>query len=273
MNSRVFFLAWFAAGVAAVPSSGLAADLPAPSAPVSQIVTRPAGYDWTGFYLGGNVGGNVTSNYNADTQANTTFPAPMDNSGLVPTTLDTGTGGLIGGVQAGYNYQLGKFIAGAETDIEALQAGGGSNWTSASTLLGSTFTTKASERLDYLGTLRLRAGYAPFDRWLVFGTGGLAYGGVRTSESVTMNGAPANQWNGASDQVRTGYAFGGGLEYAWSQSIILRGEYLYYNLGSTNIATTPSASAQANPALAGLVYVTKTTVAGSILRLGVDYKF
>ena len=61
-------------------------------------------------------------------------------------------------------------------------------------------------RLDYYGTVRGRLGYA-FDRFLAFGTGGFAY---------SNNG--------------TGYAVGGGLEYALTNNITIRGEYLYVNL-------------------------------------------
>ena len=68
-----------------------------------------------------------------------------------------------------------------------MQAGGGSGWTSNSTLMGSTFTTHAAEHLNYLATLRLRAGYTLYDRWLIFATGGLAVGGVKVSSDVVMD--------------------------------------------------------------------------------------
>jgi outer membrane immunogenic protein len=244
-----------------------AADLPPPVQP------QPSAYNWGGFYFGGSIGGNITSNYNADTEGDTTFSFNNNNSGLVPITLDTGTGGVIGGLEAGYNYQYSAFVVGAEADINALQAGGSGSFTSFSTLMGSTFTTSASERLDYLATLRLRAGYTPFDRWLIYATGGLAVGGVSTSSHVVMNSAPANTWNGSYNETSLGFVLGGGLEYALTSNITLKGEYLYYDIGSRNTVATGDAAVQADPTLNALSYTSKTTTAGSILRVGANYKF
>jgi outer membrane immunogenic protein len=244
-----------------------AADLYSPRQP------QPSAYDWSGFYVGGSLGGNITSNYNADAEGDTTFRFDNNNGGLVPITLDTGTGGWIGGAQAGYNYQWGGYVIGAEADISALQAGGSGSFTSFSTLMGSTFTTSASEKVDYLATMRLRAGYTPFDRWLIFATGGLAFGGVSTSAHVVMNSTPANVWNGSNDDMRTGYALGGGAEYALTRNITVKGEYLYYNIGSRNTKATGDSAVQANPALNALFYDNKTTSSGSIIRIGVNYKF
>ena len=244
-----------------------AADLPAP------VQAQPSAYDWGGFYFGGSVGGNITSNFNADTEGDTTFRFDNNNGGLVPITLDSGTGGLIGGLQGGYNYQFGSYVVGAEADLSASQAGGSGSYTSFVTFMGSTFTTSASEKTDYLATLRLRAGYTPVDRWLIYATGGLAVGGVSTSANVVMNSAPANNWNGADSDTRSGYTLGGGLEYAITPHLTLKGEYLYYNIGSRRTMATGDAAVSANPTLSGLYYVNKTTTAGSIIRAGVNYKF
>ena len=176
-------------------------------------------------------------------------------------------------MEAGYNYQYGSFVGGVEGDVSSLQAGGGSGWTSASTLLGSTFTTTASVRLDYLATLRLRFGYTPYDRWLIFATGGLAVGGVQNSSKVVMDTTPADTWRASSNETRSGYVVGGGVEYLLTQNIAVKGEYLYYNIGSKNSTAYGNATVAADPALNQLFYVNKTTTAGSIMRIGVNYKF
>ena len=175
-------------------SGARAADLPSQSGSLAPVYSRPSAFDWTGFYFGADVGANITSNYNADTEGSTTFKFDNNNGGIVPITLDTGTGGVIGGLEAGYNYQYGAFVGGLEADISALQAGGSGSWTSFSTLQGSTFTTSASVRMNYLATLRLRAGYTLYDRWMIFATGGVAVGGVQTSSNVVMNSSPADSW-------------------------------------------------------------------------------
>lgn len=262
-----------AAGIGgAFCASAFAADLPMRAAPPA-IPLQRAAYSWTGFYVGANVGGNLTSNYNADAQAGSGFSFHDDNSGLAAATLDTGTGGIAGGVQAGYNWQFGPMVVGGEADISALSAGGGSSWTSTATLLGSTLTTYADEKLDYLGTVRVRLGYVPWDRWLIYVTGGLAYGEVENNGSVTMNGAPGYVWSNSNSSIRTGYAFGGGIAWALTDNISLRAEGYYYSLGARLNTDVGNAAVRANPALNSYNLIYKTTNVGDIFRVGVDYKF
>jgi outer membrane immunogenic protein len=251
-----------------------AADLPtAKAAPLAPAPVQRAAYSWTGFYVGANVGANITSNFNADAQAGSGFSFHDDNSGLAAATLDTGVGGVAGGVQAGYNYQWGPAVIGAEADISGLSAGGGSSWTSFATLNGSTLTTSASERLDYLGTIRARLGYVLYDRWLVYATGGFAYGQVKNNGSVTMDASPGNQWNSSSTEIRTGYALGGGVAYALTDNISLRLEGFYYSLGAKVSTDVGNAAVRANPSLNGYNLIYKTTTVGDVFRVGVDYKF
>lgn len=263
----------FAAGILLVLSVSplRAADLSS-SLPVNNI--KRTAYVWTGFYLGGNVGGNITSNFNADTWPATTFSFHDNNSGQIAATLPMGMGGLEGGLQAGYNWQRGAFVVGGEWDIEALKAGGGATMpASGGTLLGSTLSTSASEQLDWLSTIRLRLGYTPFDRWLVYATGGLAFGGVENTSGVVINNNAAYQWSASNTPVKIGYALGSGVEWALTDNISLRFEAYYYNIGSTVFTATGNAAVMANSSLSGYQYTAKTTTAGDIVRIGADYKF
>ena len=63
------------------------------------------------------------------------------------------------------------------------------------------------------------------------------------------------------------------MGYALTQNITMKGEYLYYNIGSRNNTASGNAIVCANPTLSDLYYVNKTTTAGSIIRLGMNYKF
>jgi hypothetical protein len=138
------------------------ADSPYPAAEVTQPGPR---YDWTGFYVGGHVGwgGLVT-----DGQFN-----PSLDDALEPTAnqaIDlTGVNdlGVLGGGQAGLNWQTGPLVFGVEGDIAAV------NWDGSETEFA-----RPQDRMafgsDYLTTLRLRAGYAD-DNLLFFATAGLAY--------------------------------------------------------------------------------------------------
>jgi outer membrane immunogenic protein len=84
-----------------------------------------------------------------------------------------------------------------------------------------------------LGTVRARLGYAA-DRALFYVTGGLAYGDPNATVALTSSGTPEYSWT--SNGWRTGYAVGGGVEYALSHTVTARVEGLYYNLGSTTVS-------------------------------------
>lgn len=78
------------------------------------IVVDPS-YNWSGFYIGGNVGygwGDADTSFNP-------LPSAAAFVNLAPTTLGPDPQGVIGGVQAGYNWQAGKFVVGLEADIQA----------------------------------------------------------------------------------------------------------------------------------------------------------
>lgn len=114
------------------------------------------------------------------------------------------------GATAGYNYQVGQAVFGLEGDI---------NWSNISgTTLGCCETKNT-----WLGTVRGRVGYA-FDRLMPYVTGGVAFGDVEAN----VPGFP-----GASD-TRVGWTLGGGVEYAITNNLSAKAEYLYVDLGSFN---------------------------------------
>ena len=115
------------------------------------------------------------------------------------------TGGLVGGT-VGYNYQISQFVIGVEGDWDWADLNkSGVNG------LGS-----YSNKVDQLMTARARAGIA-VDRALLFVTAG--YAGAEDKVSVpTVLGS--TDW-------RSGGAFGGGIEYAFTNNISAKAEYIY----------------------------------------------
>jgi outer membrane immunogenic protein len=77
--------------------------------------------------------------------------------------------------------------------------------------------------------VRGRLGYA-FDRVLVYGTGGFAYG----SEDTYLNAAPLLTFSRSADL--TGWTAGGGVEYAVTNNVSVKTEYLYFEFDRNNIA-------------------------------------
>lgn len=232
----------------------------------------PPSFTWTGFYVGVNAGYSFSNNFATNTTGSPRFSA--FGPAFVPGSLGGSRGGFIGGGTLGYNYQIGQFVTGIETDIDYMGQRSTSSYTGAVIrALRTSLTTSASHDLDYLGTLRGRIGITPFDRSLLFVTGGLAYGGVSENGSAVANAAPALNWNGGIKSTRVGYAFGGGGEYAFTSNITFKIEGLYYDLGDTSFATTGSPAVKAKPALNGVFYTGSARTAGTIIRGGLNYKF
>ncbi len=94
------------------------------------------------------------------------------------------TNGFIGGGQLGYNWQFANWVAGLEADIRGVgnKITDGQNVTVglAAPFLASFVMTNLSltKEMDYFGTVRGRLGWLAYPSLLVYGTGGLAYGGV-----------------------------------------------------------------------------------------------
>ena len=86
-------------------------------------------------------------------------------------------------------------------------------------------------------------------------------------------GAPALAWNGGFNDTRLGYALGGGGEYAFTNNITFKVEYLYYDLGKSSFAATGNAAVLATPALNNVYYTGETRTAGSLVRAGLNVKF
>jgi outer membrane immunogenic protein len=199
-------------------ASAMAADLPSRVAPAPMIAAVPV-FTWTGFYVGVNAG------YGWSTNDSGAFVDPV--TGVIVRGGDD-EGGFVGGAQVGYNYQIGSFVVGVETDIQYADIGGSDR----GFFDGVAF--RDSSDGNWFGTLRARAGVA-FDRALIYVTGGLAYGDVARGNSALVD-ANGNLFYGSSDDVNTGYVLGGGLEYAFTNNLTAKVEGLYVNLDTKNDA-------------------------------------
>jgi outer membrane immunogenic protein len=158
--------------------------------------------------------------------------------------------GAIGGGFVGGNYQINQFVLGVEGDWQWANLTGNSG-AIPSLGAGGPFTISSSVK-DY-GSIRGRLGVA-FDRFLVFGTGGWAWGNYSTSY------APIGLTNSVSSS--NGWAAGGGVEYAFTDNILGRVEYRYTGLGSSSFANVPTGFAEAG---------NKVTI--NDIRAGIAYKF
>ena len=275
------------ASLALMAGSAAAADLPRRAAP-PVFVPVPV-FTWTGFYFGINAG------YGFDVGPNTgnTFAVPRGGPGTIAAPLfvsspgttatfsDNSQEGFVGGGQIGYNYQFtpgSGLVVGVEADAQYVDFGRSRNnafLTGGNLINGFTVNDpRGLASLDYFGTVRGRIGYA-FDRVLFYGTGGFAYGAGSTERS--FGGFRGN------DDFRTGYAAGGGVEYALptdsflnffkSSAVTLKVEGLYVNLDrGTGNANTLVVNGSGTPVFSAPVAARRSDEF-VVVRAGLNYKF
>jgi len=212
-----------------VIGQALAADLPQPytppppRAPATYVPVVAPVYNWGGIYVGVNGG-----------------------YGFGDSTFTPGTGsfsvngGLVGGT-LGANYQMGQFVMGIEGDFDWSGMTGSTTTGTAAPCLGLTCTTAN----NWLGTVRGRLGFA-WDRVLFFGTAGAAFGDIKAS----VPGA-------SSTSTEPGWTAGAGLEFAITENLTAKVEYLFVDLtnGSCSVTacgTTAAVKFDASVARAGL---------------------
>ncbi|MCC3243765.1 outer membrane beta-barrel protein [Methylocystis sp. WRRC1] len=277
-------IAFSVAVLALTAGSALAADLPSrKEAPV--YVPPPPPPMWVGFYVGLNAGGTWAASTNSASDAwglaNGGTPIHGWVAAASAASWQNGgnNSGFIGGGQIGYNWQfMNSFIAGVEADIQGV-AGNSPNrdifGSSFDPISGTNIVTfgNRSSRLDYLGTVRGRLGWLFTPTMLVYGTGGLAYGGVSTSATFVTSeiGFPFNSVASASfADTRVGWTAGGGIEWMFMPNWSAKVEYLYYDLG------TVSATAVAvEPTVVDWAYSTtvRQRFNGNMVRAGLNYHF
>jgi high affinity Mn2+ porin len=223
--------------VLAVSAKGVAASDITPAQSASAASAVPSVFDWSGFYFGGHVA------YGAGHGTSTLSDA-------TPASASGSFSSLFGGIQGGYNYVLpSHFFLGLEGDITFPYFQGNGTIFQRTTNLATTVT----DEIDTIATARARIGYT-LDRWLVYGTGGIAWSQARFGETPGIIDTE--------DKLtlpRLGWAVGLGAGLAITPEWTARIEYLYDSFGSAS-GVFPSGTAY------------RSAFDLQTLRLGLDYK-
>lgn len=211
-------------GAAAADRTGPA---PAKASPPAET------YDWSGAYIGAHFG--YAFGRSAWSGGDVTGASPT-SSGVLdffkPYDPFKGTGSYFSGLHVGYNFVLpSRVVWGIEADVSfPNEIGGGAPF---ATMPAGTATY--AEMVQFSGTLRGRLGYA-FDRWLVYGTSGLAW---------TYNKFTRTQIDGTAESLlmlpRTGWALGAGGEVSLTAQWSARFEYLLTHFDNRGITFPGSA--------------------------------
>jgi len=242
----------------------------APEALAKNPIGAEAPFTWTGGYVG--LSGGDT--WNSDTAHFALIPETFGTMNL-PATTRLNSQGFMGGAQAGYNYQIGRIVFGPEFDISSLNQTADSR-ASGRDNFGFPYTTTRSESLDWLGTSRVRLGFTPVSRVLIYGTGGVAFGHASGATSTTAPGVNIFGLNlfglnnaGSFSETKVGPTVGAGLEYALNNHFSAKIEYLYYDLGHVTVTGVPLGSFAFSANRSNTIFEEN----GQIVRFGLNYKF
>jgi outer membrane immunogenic protein len=229
----------------------VAADMPPPRPGPSYVPTLVEAPTWTGFYAGINGGGGIG-------EANSDFSA---GASLPFASVDLTLKGAIGGGQIGYNWQSGAAVFGLEADFQAASLKGDISTPCIAPFCGLPLTASYTQEIPWFGTARGRLGYTQ-SGWMLYATGGFAYGRVETTAVATAGGLTATA---ASHRDASGWTAGGGAEVLLAPRWSAKVEYLYVDVGrTTNSYILPGGLPTLNDS---------TRVNFSTVRAGLNYRF
>lgn len=276
-----------------LPVTALAADLPVKARPMPPPAVV---YNWSGFYIGGNVGYSwgrspyeVAGSSTIRTRQFRAFGLPAetlisDVTAAGPSFIGSGTAdinGAVGGGQIGYNWQSAQWVIGLETDLQWSGQRGSTNFCLTAGCPAGDFVTNADYKLQWFGTARARAGWLIDPRVLLYVTGGAAYGQFKADYTSGILGTPLVA--SSVSTTRLGWTVGGGIEGMLSANWTVKAEYLYVDLGSAASGAVGGATTAvlANTPQTGFTTVVDTTFAGAartrirdnIARIGINYHF
>ncbi len=250
-----------AAAASLLATSALAADLPVRTYTKAPVYVEPV-YNWTGFYIGGNLG------YSWGRSNDTSTLTDATGTVLLVTSDRTDLNGIVGGGQIGYNWQMQGWVWGLEADIQGTDEKGARDFTFTPAVnilniqarLPVAIPFDLAQKIDWFGTVRARAGVLVAPKVLLYATGGLAYGEVNSSETV---GTVVPSAFSASN-TNVGWTVGAGIEGVIGGNWTAKLEYLYVDLGTVSGSfTLPSTN----------VISYNSHITDNILRVGINYKF
>jgi opacity protein-like surface antigen len=241
---------------------------PRPDLPTRKSPPVVSGVNWTGFYIGGFAG--ADAGWSRMEFSNTTAtPTPR--------------GVLAGGV-AGYNYQIGQLVVGAEGDLGGADLKGSTGCgplvADTKTPLNPTghnlalFNMNCNSNSNWMGTLTARAGYV-WERALLYGKLGAALSDQ--TYSTSCNNDPINSSTRRGEQCanlagalssgfstsairRLGWTTGVGFEYALFGNWSTKAEFDYANFGSQNVVGSDGTNFKASASV-------------ETLKIGLNYRF
>jgi outer membrane immunogenic protein len=261
-------------------------------------------FSWTGFYFGGHLGAGWARKDWSDLSGCLACYSPVNELTGTHTAV-----GVLGGLQAGYNWQTGNWVFGFEgeyswADLKGSHSGGQANSItyadyfdgySVHGLSTESVNERVSTKINGIGTIAARIGVASdlgFGRTLFYVKGGGAV--VRDKYSLSGSGAFSDQyitcsdgcsspyyysdaarWSASASSTRWGWLVGAGLEFALNANWSAKVEYDYMDFGSKDIAFAVSGSGTST--LHSYTFSDTRTVSVDqtlhVVKFGVNYRW
>jgi outer membrane immunogenic protein len=238
-------------------------------------------FNWSGLYLGAHGGYAWGEHEGTGTYTDPTWaPCAAGCKVLDPEKGSIDLEGGLGGGQIGFNLQRGGLVFGLEGDASWLNADGEGTFISDDGNDGSTdYTWNIKTEMEWLATLRGRLGILVKPNLLIYGTGGIAWAGLSSDETVT--GFPPQGFNppqttvlASSSETATGWVAGAGAELALGHGWSLKSEWQHMQfddldtqfVGTAYPGAINEINGYANDSFPGSLTV-------DVIKVGVNYKF
>ncbi len=251
--------------------SASAADMPLKAPP-----PPPPVMSWTGFYLGINGGAGWGTTTSSVDVGKTLALNGINGINLVVPLAQTSLNGYLFGGQAGYNYQVGRYLIGVEGD---------GDWTNISGTSPCVLVFNCSSKVKWTADFTGRIGFLPLQNLLVYVKGGISWANMDNSfgnsagasiGGIVLTGAVNANFN----ETRAGGLLGIGTEYAIDSHWRAKIEYDYADYGSHSSTVPVTASGSVTfpmgPPLVGAVTFptsVQTQLQLHTVKAGVNYSF
>jgi outer membrane immunogenic protein len=229
---------------------------------------------WDGFYAGIGVGGGSTKSCSSST---------LTGAGIDPSTATFSScpsGGTVGGIQIGENFQNKRLVwgVGADFDFSTSKANNPAlKFTGAAPPAGTYGSAGKFSPKDF-AILGARVGYGGTLLFPYLRAGGVfSLGSQNGSLNYVPPGAPAPtaSFGEGKNFASTGWAGGGGVEIGLNGAWSITAEFLHMSLGKGSSSTTTcSGAAAACAPFAGIsLDTTHDSFTTNIFRIGINYWF
>ena len=269
-----------AIALVAMAVTASAADMPARGPAVAPAPYVAPVFTWTGFYVGVNAG--------AAWHGRDNCPAAYGYDGTIVGSLRTDfipactsdDTSFTGGVQAGFNWQMGAAVFGLEGDVNWVGNDSRHGFNTYSFKPVSTaynYTLDGNPQSNLLAGIRGRLGWS-FDRALLYMTGGAAFRNSGSNDVIyaydKSSGVLLATYGGNTDRSNIGWSLGGGLEWAFTNNVSLRVEYLHSQFTRNNgIYTTPQTTSPVTDYYKVAFRNDSSRDSIDVVRFGVNYRF